>query len=274
MITNFEKFKEHLLKESKKNTQTNEGLLDAIKDKAKDIYNKLFPGKSKTFQEIYDAVVPSQGMANNKYGEICRAIGRLEYRMYNDGDIFNKGYGVTTCASDAAYLHDCGIPEFKTMLEDVPYGISDEQYEALIEKMKDIFVNLDRNTVKSLKKEKTEDSRTYDFTGFLDMDEIVENEVSDYIDNNYHKLLDEFSTEDYKDYSREDIESELADNIYSNLNLDMSQLRRGRLGRRRGDNVSTIIDNVIDSSGLVSDIMSQIESNSYNDDDDYEENED
>lgn len=270
MITKFEDFKKHILKESK----ANEGLLDTIKDKAKDIYNKIFKGKNKTFEEITELVVPNQGMASNKYGEICRALNRLQYRHYNDGDIFNKGYGVTTCASDAAYLHDCGIPEFKTILEDVPYGIDDDTYEATIENMINIFVNLDRATVKKLKNEKAEDSRVYDFTGLLDMDEIVENEVSDYIDDNYNKLLDEFSTEDFKDYSKDDIQSELADYIYSNLNLDMSQLRRGRLGRRSSDNVSTIIDNVIDSSGLASEIMSQIESNSYNDNDEEEEYED
>lgn len=271
MITKFEDFKKHLLKESK----SNEGLLDTIKDKAKDIYNKIFKGKNKTFEEITELVVPAQGMASNKYGEICRALNRLQYRHYNDGDIFNKGYGITTCASDAAYLHDCGIPEFKTILEDVPYGIDDDTYEATIENMINIFVNLDRATVKKLKNEKTEDSRVYDFTDFLDMDEIVENEVSDYIDNNYYKLIDEFSTEDYKDYSIEDIESELVDYIYQNLDFSINS-GRNRSSKRGGSyDTNTIITNILHNMGIINDIMSQIESNSYYDnDDDNDENED
>ena len=37
-------------------------------------------------------------------GEIIRAINRLGYRWWNDGDKFFVGYGVETCGSDALLI--------------------------------------------------------------------------------------------------------------------------------------------------------------------------
>lgn len=53
-----------------------------------------------------DLLVPSSGKANTVAGELIRAIQRVLYRNYNDGDVFYTGYGLETCAPSVAYIMD------------------------------------------------------------------------------------------------------------------------------------------------------------------------
>ena len=47
-------------------------------------------------QVLFDKLVPGSGAAETVEGELMRAINRLVYRWYNDGDYFYKGYGAET----------------------------------------------------------------------------------------------------------------------------------------------------------------------------------
>lgn len=53
---------------------------------------------------MYNKYVPSMGKADTVLGEIIRAVSRIGYRWYNDGDQFNYDYGVETAGSSAIYL--------------------------------------------------------------------------------------------------------------------------------------------------------------------------
>lgn len=53
---------------------------------------------------LFQELVPSQGKAETVAGEIARAMMRVLYRLWNDGDICFIGYGIETAASDMAYL--------------------------------------------------------------------------------------------------------------------------------------------------------------------------
>lgn len=55
-------------------------------------------------QELFELTVPGRGMADTVGGEIVRAMMRVLYRDYNDGDVFYEGYGRETCLSDVNYL--------------------------------------------------------------------------------------------------------------------------------------------------------------------------
>jgi len=55
---------------------------------------------------LFNALVPSSGKCENVGGELVRAINRLLYRSWNDGDVFYSGYGKETCASSAEYIID------------------------------------------------------------------------------------------------------------------------------------------------------------------------
>ena len=45
------------------------------------------------FNEFFDKYVPINGSANTLGGEIVRAINRIVYRYYNDGDTVDRYYG-------------------------------------------------------------------------------------------------------------------------------------------------------------------------------------
>lgn len=66
------------------------------------------------FDEIFKKIVPESGMANTVIGEIFRAVGRLGYRNFNDGDYFYQGYGCETCGSSATFLLD--FPEYQEII--------------------------------------------------------------------------------------------------------------------------------------------------------------
>lgn len=56
------------------------------------------------YHEMYSKYVPPMGKADTVLGEIIRAVSRVCYRYYNDGDHFDEGYGVETAGSPAVYL--------------------------------------------------------------------------------------------------------------------------------------------------------------------------
>ena len=56
--------------------------------------------------ELSDRLIPARGKADTVGGELLRAIERLMYRYYNDGDVLTEGYGIETCMSSYLYLQD------------------------------------------------------------------------------------------------------------------------------------------------------------------------
>lgn len=59
-----------------------------------------------TLDELFNLAVPSSGSCETVGGEIVRAVMRILYRDYNDGDVFYEGYGRETCLSCVTYLCD------------------------------------------------------------------------------------------------------------------------------------------------------------------------
>lgn len=53
---------------------------------------------------LFSELVPVSGKADTVAGEIIRAISRIGYRNYNDGDHVGVGYGKETCNPAARYL--------------------------------------------------------------------------------------------------------------------------------------------------------------------------
>ena len=49
-------------------------------------------------------LMPAMGKADTVAGEIIRAVNRIHYRWFNDGDRINVGYGRETCNASARYL--------------------------------------------------------------------------------------------------------------------------------------------------------------------------
>ena len=99
-----------------------------------DLYNKI---KDKSdIEDWFEVLVPDEGKADTVAGEIIRAMMRIMYRDYNDGDVFYSGYGVETCGSPAAYLM-YKLPEnIGKMIEEIAYDeLRDDRYTAALEEL-------------------------------------------------------------------------------------------------------------------------------------------
>ena len=55
-------------------------------------------------QNYFDKLVPTSGNAKTIEGEMVRAINRIIYRAYNDGDYFWEGYGIESVAPALSFL--------------------------------------------------------------------------------------------------------------------------------------------------------------------------
>lgn len=81
-----------------------------LKKRAKGITDKnkkLLAKKSSyddKFEVLFHEYVPSSGKSDTLGGEILRATNKIEYRWYNDGDVYFAGYGKETCGPAAKFL--------------------------------------------------------------------------------------------------------------------------------------------------------------------------
>ena len=93
----------------------------------------------KELDKYFDKLVPSQGKAGTLNGEIVRAVNRIGYRWYNDGDKFYEGYGTETAGPSMAFLTkhteiDPQIRDAFIKLERAVTGTTtDKQYEKFLE---------------------------------------------------------------------------------------------------------------------------------------------
>lgn len=54
--------------------------------------------------ELFEELVPASGKADCLAGEIVRAVVRIGYRFFNDGDRLGVGYGKETCNPAGRFL--------------------------------------------------------------------------------------------------------------------------------------------------------------------------
>lgn len=82
------------IKKAKKRTvEVSEGKISTEDQKYEDDLSKLFK-----------KLVPSQGVAETVEGEMVRAVMRVFFRYFNDGDYFFRGYGKETAAPSVNWL--------------------------------------------------------------------------------------------------------------------------------------------------------------------------
>ena len=117
----------------------------ALLDKASEILKEL-DGKV-TFESLFDKLVPSEGMCETLAGELIRAVNKIEYRWFNDGDKFNEGYGIETCGQPAYLLMNFETedvdeaPFWDLMYEMAESSTNDDVYEKNIERLKELVVD-------------------------------------------------------------------------------------------------------------------------------------
>ena len=103
--------------------------IDNAIEKAASVYNRNMSydqavGKINEFvgkeledrnEPLYDKLVPGQGDAETVEGEMLRAINRIIYRYYNDGDEYFTGYGIETAGPAHSFLVNANHPLRSTM---------------------------------------------------------------------------------------------------------------------------------------------------------------
>lgn len=75
-------------------------------------------------EKAFSVLVPEEGKADTVAGELVRALMKIMYRWYNDGDYFYRNYGLETCGSCAEFLLDSD-----DMLSDIILTITENGYE-------------------------------------------------------------------------------------------------------------------------------------------------
>lgn len=95
--------------------------------------------REEKINSLFDELVPASGKADTVAGEIIRAISRIGYRNYNDGDHVGVGYGKETCNPAARYLMKKAGEEVADAIADLwglePDDLYDERLSDLEEKV-------------------------------------------------------------------------------------------------------------------------------------------
>lgn len=117
---------------------------------------------SNKLEVLFDKLVPNSGTAQSVAGEMVRAMMRILYRDYNDGDVFYEGYGLETCGSSAEFLMDSEADladDFKAIVED---QLTDEAYTEAITAISNKLVEFIINNPYLMVEDNSIDSRNYD----------------------------------------------------------------------------------------------------------------
>lgn len=90
---------------------------------------------------LFKRLVPSSGKASTVAGEIIRAISRIAYRSWNDGDHVGVGYGKETCNPAARYLMKKAGADVAQAISDL-WGVRDDgHYDMLLERAQEAVLD-------------------------------------------------------------------------------------------------------------------------------------
>jgi len=93
---------------------------------------------------LWDKLGTFMGQCETVEGEMLRAVNKIVYRYFNDGDLYHRGYGIETAGGAHAYLVDVSpvrtelAPVFEGMERALDFG--DERYEEGLNEMTRIVV--------------------------------------------------------------------------------------------------------------------------------------
>lgn len=177
---------------------------------------------SDPIQEAFELLVPSEGKAETVAGEMVRAMMRVLYRDYNDGDKFMAGYGLQTCGSSMCYLVEM-MPDAwadyaqRAVDEADKYMDDDAAYTQLITDLSDSLVEYLCKHPELFYTLNDEDSRDHDMSYLEDNQPRYDFEV-DGNDDTYELLQhDIITSSDLYNYVKEALEY---DSLYRDCEVD------------------------------------------------------
>lgn len=89
----------------------------------------------------FKEAVPPAGPADSMYGELTRAITRIDYKYYNGGDMLGTGYGRETCNPVGRFLFENGSEEMEKAINELWGTEDDARYEQLLENAEFLTAN-------------------------------------------------------------------------------------------------------------------------------------
>lgn len=197
-------------------------LKDAAKQKVADILTnpEWENNPSERISVLFDVLVPATGKSESVAGELVRAMMRLLYRDYNDGDKFYSGYGLETCAPSAEFIREFN-PQFQSMIEDILFKAKsasenyevydDDEYTEDLKELAEEMVVYIMDNEELMATPNDEDSLETDPEFILENKPVLEYDVS-FDDYRINELMDK----GHIDYS--DIEDWLESLVRDNLN--------------------------------------------------------
>lgn len=144
-------------------------------------------------EKIFDKLVPASGKCDTLGGEIMRAVMRIAYRYYNDGDVAGECYGRETVNPAVRYLvaKVTNVCSFRNVIDkfyecvEMSYKNDDYNYEQMIrDLLHDACVYIIENKLYNV-------ANTEDFWKYRDAECDV-----DY----YEEDDDEYYEEEYDEY--------------------------------------------------------------------------
>lgn len=115
--------------------------IDALKAKYPEEVIAEAGRASEPIEALFELAVPPHGQCDSVAGEIIRAMMKILYRDYNDGDVFYEGYGRETCLPAVAYLID--VEPYEGIFEDFDYiaedQLKDEDYTRSINHIAEVI---------------------------------------------------------------------------------------------------------------------------------------
>ncbi|MBR3279220.1 MAG: hypothetical protein IKG01_10050 [Lachnospiraceae bacterium] len=89
----------------------------------------------------FEALVPLEGKAESLAGEIVRAMSRIGYRFYNDGDQLGIGYGKETCNPAGRFLAAKTNEAIASMVLALWGVYRRDSYETLLDKLAEMVAD-------------------------------------------------------------------------------------------------------------------------------------
>lgn len=127
---------------------------------------------------LFDELVPCSGQADSLAGELVRAVMRIGYRYYNDGDQIGIGYGKETCNPAARFLIQKAPKEVADLTAGLWGMASEAGYEAVLDILAGKLVDCIEDAP-DLRKQPTEDMWNFR-DPYEDVDDGEEDEEEDW----------------------------------------------------------------------------------------------
>lgn len=197
------------------------GKMDIKKEAYVDTNSPAFLELNGYFKEL----VPSIGKSESVAGELVRAINRLLYRYFNDGDQLGIGYGNETCNPAARYLQRYGSHNVRMLVDNMWDENNTDQYEEYLVELVDEINDMVRDN-QDLRNKPTPDMFSF-----------KKPEDDQWGDDDYDEGYGDGSEEDEEEYFDEakkpvvDEEDEDEEEAYYNL----GRSRDMRYGDPRGE---------------------------------------